>query len=81
MSILFVLTAHNRIQKSLTYYSFPANYLRKQSEAILESKEHQLIDEYTISFNKNGNVNKAETLHFTQGDIVVELGGGRLVFK
>ena len=39
-------------------------------------------DYYAISFNANGNVNKAQTIHFENNkDIVVELGGGRLVFK
>ena len=81
MSILFVFVAHNRISDTLSYYSFPANYLRKQSEAILEGKDVVLEDEYSIPFNENGNVKQAQTLHFRQGDIVTELGGGRLVFK
>ncbi len=81
MSILFTISIKHSINTSYPYYQFPSKYLRVQSEAILEANHKELIDEYAISFNENGNVKKAQTLHFPQGDIVVELGGGRLVYK
>ena len=52
-----------------------------QSEA-LRKNEKIFFDDKNISLNANGNVNKAQTIHFENNkDIVVELGGGRLVFK
>lgn len=66
------------------YYTFPDNYLFYQSEAI---KEHKRTDFETGShhgaFNRKGDVYLAETLSFLHGRkrIIVELGGGRLVFR
>lgn len=65
------------------------HYLRMQSEAILCSEERTVEEagnaEEAIHFNSVGNVNLARTLIFDQGstyhEIVVELGGGRLVEK
>ena len=61
------------------YCTFPDAYLLAQSQAILESRSTET--ENGITFNEHGNVNLARTLHFGNREIVVELGGGRLVFR
>jgi competence protein ComGC len=72
------------------YHVFPDQYLRIQSEAILTGETRDYEDEISeglpsIHFNQNGNINQARTIPFgTRGtvrQIIVELGGGRLVFR
>ncbi|NLH92566.1 MAG: hypothetical protein GX481_08990 [Atopobium sp.] len=72
------------------YHVFPDQYLRLQTEAMLSSEGRVYEDEFSsdlppIQFNGNGNVNQARTLTFGSGrkfrEIVIELGGGRLVFR
>lgn len=64
-------------------YTFADGYLLAQSEAILYGERNEYVSEdgQTVSFNPNGNVAYPRTLHFRSKDIVVELGGGRLVEK
>ena len=68
---------------------FTYRYLYLQSEAIskaeriaYEDPEGSIQDE--IIFNSRGNVNSARTIQFDQNGIIrtviIELGGGRLVF-
>lgn len=72
------------------YHVFPDQYLRIQSEAILTGESRTYEDEFNeslpeIRFNQNGNVNQARTIPFGEAgmtkEIIVELGGGRLVFR
>lgn len=67
------------------YYGFADGYWYTQSNAIL-NREHESYtteDGEEIHFNEKGNVSQAQTI--TKGKrnrrIVIELGGGRLVFK
>ena len=72
-----------------SYHLFPDSYLRLQSEAILNSERREMTAEddsrSLIRFNRKGNVDQARTLHFStpfsDREIVIELGGGRLVFR
>ncbi len=57
---------------------WPEYYLMKQSEA-LRSAVHVALDD-GIVFNERGNVNQARTLIKNHKKIIVELGGGTLVF-
>lgn len=67
------------------YYGFADGYWHKQSDAIVhsESESYETKNGEEIYFNEKGNVNQAKTI--TKGhkkrQIVIELGGGRLVFK
>lgn len=67
------------------YHAFADGYLEKQSEAIVLSKDQKYLSEdgKEVQFNENGNVQKAETLVYGKSDrkIIIELGGGRLVFR
>ena len=62
------------------YYEFYDQYHFKQSQAIASSNRIE-SDIYNYAFNEHGNVNHADTYHFKNGDIVVELGSGTLVVK
>lgn len=69
------------------WHTFPDGYLQKQSEAIRRA-EHTVYEPEdgkmpVIEFNEKGNIRKAMTLYFPErsGRIVIELGGGRLVFR
>jgi len=64
-------------------YSFPDEYLLKQSEALMKSDDtyYVLDNGKEIFFNEKGNVRQAFTIDFDHQTIVVELGGGRLVYK
>lgn len=67
------------------YYGFADGYWQKQSEAIAhgESRCYETGGGDQIWFNEKGNVNQAKTITKGQKNrrIVIELGGGRLVFK
>ena len=60
-------------------WSFPDEYLCVQSRAVLQSRPQQTED--GIAFNEHGNINLARTLHFGDRQVIIELGGGRLVFR
>lgn len=64
-------------------YRFPDEYLLKQSEALCRRKQTVYEDDAgnTVIFNRSGNVRSARTLNFGKRKIVIELGGGRLVFR
>ncbi len=72
-----------------SYYTFPNEYARIQSECMLSTVpaeyESSLENNPLIRFNENGNVNQARTLSFYVGNrirqIVIELGTGRLVIR
>lgn len=80
MSIFLLLTGIYKVDYDEEYYLFPSIYLYNQSEAMLKA-EKVYMDDYDISFNSEGHVNRAQTLYFINKKIVVELGGGRLVFE
>lgn len=65
--------------------SFGDAYLLKQSEAIVKAQEERYVsqDGKEVDFNADGNVRRAETLSFPRKNrrIIIELGGGRLVYR
>lgn len=65
--------------------SFGDSYLQVQSEAILKARDREFVSEdgKAVVFNEKGNVQKAETLPFDRKrkKIIIELGGGRLVYR
>ena len=69
------------------YLYFPDMYLLGQSDALASADSCELYEIGdgipVIHFNSKGNVNKAMTLTLgNKGrEIVIELGGGRLVFR
>lgn len=62
-------------------YTFGNHYLETQSHALAERETEVLEENPSIYFNAKGNVNKATTLHIGHQEIIVELGGGRLVYR
>lgn len=83
LSTFILLCSISQIKIDEDYYSFESNYLLKQSEAMLQNETIEFND--NIRFNEKGNVNHARTIHFSSHykihDVIVELGGGRLVYK
>ena len=72
------------------YYTFPDQYTRIRSEAILTGEKRNYEDDTDmdyppISFSESGNINLARTLVFPRGsrtgEIILELGPGTLVFE
>jgi hypothetical protein len=67
------------------YCRFGDEYLLKQSEAIVNSARTEYISgsHSVIIFNEHGNISRADTavLGNRKREIVMELGGGRLVFR
>lgn len=84
VSLLF---APLQIDEQSRWHSFPDAYLQKQSEAIRRSQRTEYISEIpgipNVAFNEKGNVSRALTVRpqDKKGTIVIELGGGRLVFR
>ncbi len=77
--LFFTITLFHRTSIDEDYYSFSSKYLYLQSEAMRKAEKVSLED-YDIYFNSKGNVNRAQTLSFSNfKKIIVELGGGRLV--
>lgn len=77
----FTIVLIKRTSIDENYYAFSSHYLYTQSEAMRKAQK-EYIDENHISFNALGNVNKAQTILFSnQKKIIVELGGGRLAYK
>jgi competence protein ComGC len=68
--------------KNVAGRSFGDAYLEKQSSAICHREKTELEeDDISLSFNEKGNVNRAMTVQEGNQEIVIELGGGRLVYK
>ena len=63
------------------YFTFSSGYLYTQSKAIAdgEREEYRSENGEVITFNEAGNVAYPRTICFDHHEIVVELGGGRLV--
>ena len=87
MSVLTLLFLPVREMEVSSFYTFPDAYLLAQSEAIRKAEKTMYYSDSPqvpdISFNEKGNVNKAMTLRFPDRaqEIIIELGGGRLVFR
>ena len=71
ISMIIIVTFTNKISIDKDYYAFASHYLFMQSEA-LRKNEKIFFNDKNISFNANGNVNKAQTINFENNkDIVV----------
>lgn len=64
-----------------SYFTFYSGYLYTQSRSLTDSVREEYVSENgdAITFNESGNVAYPRTIHFENHDVVVELGGGRLV--
>lgn len=81
LSILLVVINVQNKTINMDYFEFISSFHFKQSEA-LANAERVISEEYNYEFNKQGNINHAQTFHFDNGkSIVVELGGGSIVVK
>lgn len=90
LAVLTAIAAGFRMTPDCSYLAFSDQYLRQQSEAILKGERVVFKHAYEnslpeITFNEDGNISQARTLQFShkgrQREIVMELGGGRLVFR
>jgi prepilin-type N-terminal cleavage/methylation domain-containing protein len=68
------------------YTVWPYRYLEAQAEAIrkaetVEMKEEEGYEGERITFDEKGYIPRAGTVRFHDREIVMELGGGRLVFR
>ena len=88
LSVMTLLTLTHMPHTDYSALSFPDRYLAAQMQAIHESVRTECSDPDhpeipTVTFNEAGNVNKARTIPITfRGrDIIIELGGGRLVLQ
>ncbi len=87
LSLLFVMCSPIFYTAESAYYLFPNGYLHAQSQALASALPITYNDPEepmpVCSFNNKGNVSSAKTLILgARGRaIVVELGGGRLVFR
>lgn len=63
-------------------YLFGDAYLEQQSAAICQRKSISWDSgNIIIGFNEKGNIHQAMTYNIDDHEIVLELGGGRLVYK
>ena len=88
LCMLTLLVLPYRQSTGQSYDCFPDQYLYLQSDALRRAEDTDYEDPLgelflPIHFNGSGNVDLARTLPFTVRGyerIVIELGGGRLVF-
>lgn len=82
LSILSSLYLSMREVEIDGYWQFGDAYLDEQSEAILNIEPRQYVyEEGVVDINEKGNVANPGTIHFENRKIIVELGGGRLVYR
>ncbi len=90
IAVLTVLSVSFCRISDTSFYTFPLQYMRLQSEAVLTGKRTYYTDESgmdypPVYFHGSGTVNQARTIIFGKGgnirEIVIELGTGRLVFR
>lgn len=85
ISVLACMSLPMREFSQDDYEVFGDGYLKTQSEAILSSQDKEYISPggKAVRFNEDGNVQKAETVRFGKKNkkIIIELGGGRLVYR
>jgi hypothetical protein len=68
--------------KNAESYTFGDSYLMTQSDAIVHAQRTSLDDpEVNVVFNQKGNVDQAMTISKGNKTIVIELGGGRIVYQ
>ncbi len=79
MTVLTLCTLHFVKPVVNPFFTMPDDCLYTQSEAILSTSPRTSTD--GIYYNGNGNVNLARTMDVGGHTVIVELGGGRLVFR
>ncbi len=84
LSILLVLmifsSPNQQKVKSLDCLEVESYLYYKQSEAMV-SKQTQALDYNHLTFNENGNINHASTIHFEKFNCIIQLGAGRFYFE
>lgn len=86
LSFAMILFPMQKADTDMSEKSFLPDYLLAQSAAIASSERTELPHnaQYpAVSFNEKGNVSRAMTFAFskTGREIVIELGGGRVVYR
>lgn len=83
LGFITCLCMHSYETEQAAYYEFSDEYLCKQSEAIAKSQKMEMSVDFgsPITWNEDGNVNQARTICFGKKKIIIELGGGRIVFR
>ncbi len=86
---IIVLPFYRPLQDSV--YTFVYDYLVMQAKTMASrkssefNKEYKLYHNYPIKLNEAGHINKAQTIifdnHGRHHEMVIQLGGGRLVYK
>ncbi|MGM9941107.1 MAG: hypothetical protein ACI32N_03860 [Bulleidia sp.] len=83
ISLLASMCGPLAVSVDTEYHTFSTGYLLAQSDALVHSMRSEFVSEngQRVSFNAMGNVPYPRTIHFENHDIVIELGGGRLVHR
>ncbi len=85
LSVLASLGTGYIMRPDNAYYEFPRIYLLRQSQALAAADDRYLDYEGlpAVRFHANGNIDRPSALQVGRGGrvIVMELGGGRLVFR
>ena len=85
LSFMTLVTLRIRPVSSVQRSVFAMRYLDAQSEAIRSSSAVSYTDEETgeeVHFNGSGNTDSPHTIVFPDGHrLIIELSGGRLVFR
>ena len=81
MSLLSLMVMPAGMNVDTAWHTFSSGYLLAQSESIRYEMRNEYVSEdgQRVTFNEYGNVPYPRTLHFDHHDIIIELGGGRLV--
>lgn len=84
--VLFIVSSLSLV--TISKYSAPdflyiylTNDILRDHVNSLVNKRESLVNEYGYYFNENGNINKAQTIHLKNKDIILHLGNGYLVYE
>lgn len=82
LALMTIIYLPSTSLKNADSCTFGDSYLQKQSTAIAKRERGEYNDEdASVSFNEKGNVSQAQTITKGSRQIVIELGGGRLVYR
>lgn len=85
LSVLSLLWIMVRPVPAAERSAFASRYLFEQSEAMIRAHRRTYTDEdhgETVHFNEKGNTDSPRTIRFGEDvRLIIELGGGRLVFR
>lgn len=74
ISALMLISINNTGNINLDHYYFLNEYVKAQSEAMLNKEEYMLS--HGVRFNPMGRVNQARTIEFEKHKVIVHLGNG-----